>query len=56
MIDEIANLFQSYADNFNLECIALKVCFLMQVLLLQKSSKTNKAEDHVTCLQRRLES
>ena len=55
MIDEIANILQSYADNSNLECIALKACFRMQVLLLQKLSKTNKAKGHVTCLQRRLE-
>ena len=56
LIQEMANLFQVYGENSSLECIALKACLLMQVLLLQKPSKTSKAKDHVTCLQRCLES
>ena len=55
-IQEMANLFQAYGKNSSLECIALKACLLIQVLLLQKPLKTSKAKDHVTCLQRRLES
>ena len=47
LIQEMANLFQVYcAESMP----------LMQVLLLQKPSKTSKAKDHVTCLQRCLES
>ena len=53
-IQEMANLFQVYGENSSLECIALEACFLMQMLLLQKPSKTSKAKDHVTCLQRHL--
>ena len=56
LIQEMANLFQAYGENSSLECIALKACLLMQVLLLQKPSKTSKAKDHVTCLQRCVES
>ena len=55
-IQEMANLFQAYGENSSLDCIALKACLLMQVLLLQKPLKTSKAKDNVTCLQRRLES
>ena len=51
----MANLFQAYAENSSLESIAVKACFFMQALLLQKPSKTSKPKDHVTCLQRRLE-
>ena len=56
LVQEMANLFQAYGENSSLECIALKACLLMQVLLLQKPLKTSKAKDHVTCLQRCLES
>ena len=56
MIDVIVNFFQAYADNSNSECIALKAYFLLQVLLLKKPSKTSKAKDHITYLQRHLES
>ena len=35
LIQEMANLFQAYGENSSLECIALKACLLMQVLLLQ---------------------
>ena len=28
-IQEMANLFQAFSENSSLECIALKVCFLM---------------------------
>ena len=44
LIQEMANLFQAYGENSSLECIALKACLLMQVLLLQKLSKTSKAK------------
>ena len=56
LIQEMANLFQANGENSSLECIALKACLLMQVLLLQKPSKTSKAKDHVACLQRCVES
>ena len=38
------------------ECIALKACFLMQTLLLQKPFAKSKAKGHVSHLQRRLAS
>ena len=34
-VSELARLLQAYADESSLECIGLKVCMVMQVLLLQ---------------------
>ena len=53
-VSELANLFQAFADGSSLEQIALKAAMVMQVLLLQKPSKTSKAKDHANHLQRRL--
>ena len=52
---ELAKLLHSYANQSTYEGIALKASFLMQVLLLQKSTKTSKAKDHMMCLHKRLE-
>ena len=46
LIQKMANLFQVYGENSSLECIALKAC----------AASTETLKDHVTCLQRRLES
>lgn len=54
-LGELAKLLNSYASQYVCECIALKASFLMQVLLLQKPTKTSKAKDHVQCLEKRLE-
>ena len=35
-VDEVARLFQSYADNDAIEPISMKACIVIQVLLLQK--------------------
>ena len=53
-LGELAKLLNSYASQSAYECIALKASFLMQVLLLQKPTKTSKAKDHVQCLEKRL--
>ena len=42
-------LLQAYADESKLQAIAL------QVLVLQKPSPCSKSNDHILCLQRRLE-
>ena len=54
-VSKLARLLQAYADASSLECIALKACMVMQVILLQKPSPRSKAKDHAACLQRRLE-
>ena len=54
-VSELARLFQAYADNSSLEGIAMKATTLMQILLLQKPSRTSKSKDHVAHLQRRME-
>ena len=53
-MDEVARLFQSYADNDAIEPIALKACIVMQVLLLQKPQKQSKAKEHSDALSRML--
>ena len=54
-MSEIARLFQAYADQSSLECIAIKASFVCQILLLQKPSKNSKTKDHCSHLQRRLD-
>ena len=54
-VSELARLFQAYADSSSLECIAMKATTIMQILLLQKPSRTSKSKDHVAHLQRRME-
>ena len=54
-VSELARLFQAYADSSSLECIAMKATTVMQILLLQKPSRTSKSKDHVAHLQRRME-
>ena len=55
-VQEVADLMQAFAQKTSLECIALKACFLMQTLLLQKPGAKSKAKDHVNHLKRRFES
>ena len=54
-VSELAHLSQAYADESSLECIALKACMVMQMILLQKPSPRSKAKDRAACLQRQLE-
>ena len=54
-VSEIARLFQAYADSSSLESIAMKAITVLQVLLLQKPSRTSKSSDHVKHLKRRLQ-
>ena len=52
--NEMARLFQAFADGSCLERISMKAITLLQVLLLQKPSKKSKTKDHVNHLKRRL--
>ena len=54
-VSELAHLFQTHADSSSLECIAMKAITVMQILLLQKPSRTSKSKDHVIHLQRSME-
>jgi hypothetical protein len=53
-IQELARIYQAFADTSPLECIALKACSVMQSLLLQKPFVKSKTKDHVCYLERRL--
>ncbi len=53
-VNELARLYQAYADTSSLESIALTACSVAPILLLQKPSRTSKSKDHVMHLQRRL--
>ena len=48
-------MLQAFANGSQLESIALKASFVMQILLLQKPSKKSKSKDHISHLKRRLE-
>ena len=52
---ELAKLLHSYANQSTYDSIALKASFLMQVLLLQKPTKTSKAKDMPAKMARTLE-
>ena len=54
-VSELARLFKAFATSSALESIALKAATLLPVLLLQKPSHKSKAKDHITCLERRLD-
>ena len=53
-VSHLASLFQAYADQSTLECIATKAAIVMQVVLLQKPAAKSKAKDHAAHLDRRL--
>ena len=46
-IQELARLYQAYADESPLECIALKACAVMQCLLLPKPHSKSKTKEHI---------
>ena len=52
-VQEMASLFQSYADASAREKIALKATMVLPALLLQKPFKTSKVKDHISCIERR---
>ena len=53
-VKELAKLYQAYADESALECIALKACSVMQCLLLQKLHAKSKTKEQVACLECRM--
>ena len=55
-IDESAELLYSWVEGTALHNIAFKAIMVMPYLLLQKPSKNSKAKDHLTPLERRMQS
>ena len=53
-VSKLAGLFKAFATSSALESVALKAATLMPILLLQKPARKSKAKDHITCLERRL--
>ena len=54
-VSELARLFKAFATSSALESVALKAATLMPILLLQKPARKSKAKDHITRLERRLD-
>ena len=48
---ELARLYQTYADNTTLHSIAVTVCFVLEVLLLQKPYAKSESKGYVACLE-----
>jgi len=47
-------MFTAFAQASALEAVAMKAVAIMQILRLQKPSKSSKAKDHLSCLNKRL--
>ena len=54
-VQELARLYQAFAEDSALSSIALMACSVMQPLLLQKPYRKSRAKDHSAHLLRRLE-
>ena len=52
-VQEMASLFQSYADASAREKVALKAAMVYPALVLQKPFKASKSKDHIKCIERR---
>ena len=53
-VTEISRLFRAYAEGSALECISMKACTILPILILQKPFHNSKAKDHSTYLERRM--
>ena len=54
-VQELARLFQAFADGSSLESVVMKATSILPILLLQKPSKNSKYKDQVKHLKRRLD-
>ena len=52
---ELTCLFRAYANQSDIESIALRAAMVMPSLLLQKPHAKSKAKDHTIALERRLQ-
>ena len=53
-VQELSRLFRAYAEQSALESVALQAITVMSILILQKPARNSKTKDHVSCLERRL--
>ena len=51
---EVAHLLQAFADGSSLECVCMKAIVILQVLILQKPSRS-KTREHISHLKRRMD-
>ena len=54
-VSELARLLQAFADGSSIESVCMKAVTILQVLALQKPSRTSKTRDHIRHLKRRLD-
>ena len=54
-VNELARLFQAFADNSSLERISMKAITVFQILMLQKTSKKSRTKIDIKHLHRRLD-
>ncbi len=55
-VNTLSTLFRAYGEGSALESIALRAAMVLPILLLQKPHARSRTKEHVTCLQRRLNS
>ena len=53
-VNEMARLFNAYAEASSLEGVAIKAAMVLPALVLQKPSKTSRSKDHSNCIERRM--
>ena len=53
-VQELARLFRAFAEGSSLECVCMKAVTVLQILTLQKPSRTSKTRDHINHLRRRM--
>ena len=53
-VQEMASLFQSYADASARERTVLKAAMVIPALILQKPFRTSKSKDHINCIEETL--
>ena len=54
-VQELARLLQAFADGSSMESVCMKAITILQVLVLQKPSRTSKSRDHTKHLKRRMD-
>ena len=54
-VQELARLLQAFADGSSMESVCMKAITILQVLVLQKPSRTSKSRDQTKHLKRRMD-
>ena len=53
-VAELSRLYEAFATESALECVALTAAMTLPALMLQKPHAKSKVQEHIACLQRRL--